>query len=104
MIWNILGIGELLIDGVSSSPWRGMEDAGSHEWLRHSIKRCAYTSDITGVASVAVMQVAMCSAIVTGDLTSQQEHFGVSSVVIALTVTLTVCGFGWVIPPHLIAS
>lgn len=40
------------------------------------------------------MQVAMCSAIVTGDFLGQQVHFDVSSVVIALTVTLTVCGFG----------
>ncbi|ORY35073.1 putative membrane transport protein [Naematelia encephala] len=49
---------------------------------------------ITGVASISVIQVAMSSAIVTGDFKDQQEHFGVSAEVIALTVTLTVCGFG----------
>jgi hypothetical protein len=36
----------------------------------------------------------MSSAIVTGDFGDQERHFGVSSEVIALTVTLVVCGFG----------
>ncbi|KIY37113.1 membrane transporter [Cryptococcus gattii E566] len=49
---------------------------------------------ITGIVSSAVIQVALSSAIVTGDFPDQEEYFGVSSEVIALTVSLTVCGFG----------
>ncbi|GFZ48481.1 Polyamine transporter 2 [Saitozyma sp. JCM 24511] len=49
---------------------------------------------ITAVVASAVVQVAMSSAIVTGDFGDQERHFGVSSEVIALTVTLVVCGFG----------
>ncbi|WWD22602.1 hypothetical protein CI109_107095 [Kwoniella shandongensis] len=49
---------------------------------------------ITGIASAGVIQVAMSSAIVTGDFGDQSEYFGVSREVIALTVSLTVCGFG----------
>lgn len=40
--------------------------------------------------------MALSSAIVTGDFPDQEEYFGVSSEVIALTVSLTVCGFGYV--------
>ncbi|WWC90273.1 uncharacterized protein L201_005206 [Kwoniella dendrophila CBS 6074] len=54
----------------------------------------AYRWLITGIVSCAVIQVAFSSAVVTGDFKDQEEHFGVSSEVIALTVTLTVCGFG----------
>ncbi|AFR92671.1 membrane transporter [Cryptococcus neoformans C23] len=49
---------------------------------------------ITSIVSCAVIQVALSSAIVTGDFPDQEEYFGVSSEVIALTVSLTVCGFG----------
>ncbi|WWC57511.1 uncharacterized protein I303_100043 [Kwoniella dejecticola CBS 10117] len=49
---------------------------------------------ITAIVSCGVIQVALSSAIVTGDFKDQEEAFGVSSEVIALTVTLTVCGFG----------
>lgn len=52
------------------------------------------TSVITGLVSTAVIQVAFSSAVVTGDFKDQEEHFGVSAEVIALTVSLTVCGFG----------
>lgn len=40
------------------------------------------------------MQVALSSAIVTGDFKDQMAHFNVSEEVIALTVSLPVCGFG----------
>ncbi|OCF72400.1 membrane transporter [Kwoniella mangroviensis CBS 8886] len=49
---------------------------------------------ITAIVSCGVIQVALSSAIVTGDFEDQEEYFGVSSEVIALTVTSTVCGFG----------
>ncbi|WRT63125.1 uncharacterized protein IL334_000028 [Kwoniella shivajii] len=49
---------------------------------------------ITAIASCAVIQVALSSAIVTGDFKDQAEYFGVSTEVISLTVSLTVCGFG----------
>lgn len=51
-------------------------------------------SDITAVVAISVIQVALSSAIVTGDFKDQEAYFGVSSEVIALTVSLTVCGFG----------
>jgi len=56
--------------------------------------RMALTTVITGLVSTAVIQVAFSSAIVTGDFHDQEVHFGVSAEVIALTVSLTVCGFG----------
>lgn len=49
---------------------------------------------ITAIVSISVIQVAFSSAIVTGDFKDQEQFFGVSAEVIALTVTLTVCGFG----------
>lgn len=51
-------------------------------------------SVITAVVSIAVIQVAFASAVVTGDFKDQEEYFGVSAEVIALTVSLTVAGFG----------
>ena len=77
------GIGARLSDGVSV-------------W---SILYYPLISDITAVVAIAVIQVAFSSAVVSGDFKDQQDHFGVSAEVIALTVSLTVCGFGYVISP-----
>ncbi|WVQ82942.1 hypothetical protein IAT38_005078 [Cryptococcus sp. DSM 104549] len=49
---------------------------------------------ITGIVSSAVIQVALSSAIPTGDFGDMEREFGVSAEVVALTVSLTVCGFG----------
>ncbi|KAH9939282.1 MFS general substrate transporter [Epithele typhae] len=49
---------------------------------------------ITAVCAIAVVQVAFASAVVTGDFTDIQNEFGVSNVVVALTVSLMVAGFG----------
>jgi multidrug resistance protein len=68
--------------------WR--ENDPENPWNWGVARRWAYTA----IVSIAVMQVALSSAIVTGDFPDQMEEFGVSSVVIALTVSLPVCGFG----------
>ncbi|GMK57561.1 hypothetical protein CspeluHIS016_0403950 [Cutaneotrichosporon spelunceum] len=68
--------------------WR--ENDPENPWNWSTARRWVYTA----IASIAVMQVAMSSAIVTGDFPDQMEEFGVSSTVIALTVSLPVCGFG----------
>jgi hypothetical protein len=57
-------------------------------------RRQKLMSVITAVVSIAVIQVAFASAVVTGDFKDQEEYFGVSAEVIALTVSLTVAGFG----------
>lgn len=59
-------------------------------WNWSVFRRWVYTA----IVACAVMQVALMSAIVTGDFPDQMEHFHVSETVIALTVTLPVCGFG----------
>lgn len=59
-------------------------------WNWGVLRRWIYTA----IVACAVMQVALSSAIVTGDFPDQMEHFHVGETVIALTVTLPVCGFG----------
>ncbi|WVQ94617.1 hypothetical protein IAU59_001697 [Kwoniella sp. CBS 9459] len=68
--------------------WKEADPENPRNWS------ALYRWFITAVVSCGVIQVALSSAIVTGDFGDQSEHFGVSSEVIALTVTLTVCGFG----------
>ncbi|WVR03029.1 hypothetical protein IAU60_000018 [Kwoniella sp. DSM 27419] len=68
--------------------WREHDPLSPRNWSSR------YRWFITGVVSCAVIQVALSSAIVTGDFKDQSAHFGVSAEVIALTVSLTVCGFG----------
>ncbi|ODN73705.1 hypothetical protein, variant [Cryptococcus amylolentus CBS 6039] len=77
----------------------GMGDKKLVTWLENDPENPRnwsklYRWTITGIVSSAVIQVAMSSAIVTGDFKDQEEYFGVSAEVIALTVSLTVCGFG----------
>ncbi|KZT66127.1 MFS general substrate transporter [Daedalea quercina L-15889] len=49
---------------------------------------------ITGVCAIAVVAVAFASAVVTGDFGDVQDEFHVGEVVVALSVSLMVCGFG----------
>ncbi|WOO76704.1 putative MFS-type transporter8 [Vanrija pseudolonga] len=65
--------------GDKENPW---------EWSH--ARRWFYTA----IVAAAVMEVALSSAIVTGDFGGQERHFHVSAEVMALTVTLPVCGFG----------
>lgn len=59
-------------------------------WNWSVLRRWFYT----GIVACSVMQVALSSAIVTGDFGDQMKHFHVGETVIALTVSLPVCGFG----------
>lgn len=43
---------------------------------------------------MAVVVTSFSSAVVTGDFEDIQSEFGVSLVVVSLTVSLMVCGFG----------
>ena len=43
---------------------------------------------------MSVIEVAFASAVVTGDFKDLMAYFDVGEVVIALSVTLMVCGFG----------
>ncbi|KAH9832884.1 MFS general substrate transporter [Rhodofomes roseus] len=49
---------------------------------------------LTGVCAMSVVAVAFASAVVTGDFTDIQDEFQVGEVVVALSVSLMVCGFG----------
>ncbi|PSR77626.1 hypothetical protein PHLCEN_2v7816 [Hermanssonia centrifuga] len=49
---------------------------------------------ITFVCAMSVVEVAFASSVVTGDFGDLQAFFHVGDVVIALSVTLMVCGFG----------
>ncbi|CCM05122.1 uncharacterized protein FIBRA_07330 [Fibroporia radiculosa] len=49
---------------------------------------------LTGVCAISVVAVAFASAIVTGDFGDIQDDFQVGEVVVALSVSLMVCGFG----------
>lgn len=49
---------------------------------------------ITFVCAFSVVEVAFASAVVTGDFDDLMAEFQVGDVVIALSVTLMVCGFG----------
>lgn len=51
-------------------------------------------SGITFICAMSVVEVAFASAVVTGDFEDLQEQFHVGNVVIALSVTLMVVGFG----------
>lgn len=54
----------------------------------------AYRWYITAVVALAVVQVAFASSVISGDFKHIQEEFGVSNVVVALSVSLMVVGFG----------
>ncbi|EIN07314.1 MFS general substrate transporter [Punctularia strigosozonata HHB-11173 SS5] len=54
----------------------------------------AYRWYITAVAAMSVVSVAFASAVVTGDFHDIEEEFHVGEVVVALSVTLMVVGFG----------
>ncbi|KAH9928079.1 MFS general substrate transporter [Fomitopsis serialis] len=49
---------------------------------------------LTGVCAMSVVAVAFASAVVTGDFADIQNEFHVGEVVVALSVSLMVCGFG----------
>ncbi|EKM53821.1 uncharacterized protein PHACADRAFT_211461 [Phanerochaete carnosa HHB-10118-sp] len=49
---------------------------------------------ITAVCAFSVVEVAFASAVVTGDFDGLMEEFHKGDVVVALSVTLMVCGFG----------
>ncbi|KAI0319881.1 MFS general substrate transporter [Amylostereum chailletii] len=49
---------------------------------------------ITAVAAVTVVAAAFGSAVITGDFKDIQAQFDVSETVVALTVSIMVCGFG----------
>lgn len=49
---------------------------------------------VTAVCAMSVIEVAFASAVVTGDFKDLMAEFHVGEVVIALSVTLMVCGFG----------
>lgn len=49
---------------------------------------------ITAVVALAVVQVAFASSVISGDFVDIEEEFGVSNVVVALSVSLMVVGFG----------
>lgn len=49
---------------------------------------------ITGVVAMAVVQVAFASSVISGDFEDIESEFGVSHVVVALSVSLMVVGFG----------
>ncbi len=53
-----------------------------------------FCADITFVCAMSVVEVAFASSVVTGDFGDLQAFFHVGDVVIALSVTLMVCGFG----------
>lgn len=50
--------------------------------------------DITFVCAVSVVQIAFATAIVAGDFGGIMREFEVSEVVVALTVSLMIIGFG----------
>ncbi|KZV96667.1 MFS general substrate transporter [Exidia glandulosa HHB12029] len=54
----------------------------------------AYRWYITGVAALAVVSVAFGSAVVTGDFKDIERDLDCGEVVVALSVSLMVCGFG----------
>ncbi|KAH9952005.1 MFS general substrate transporter [Amylocystis lapponica] len=54
----------------------------------------SYRWYITAVVAMDVVAVAFASAVVTGDFDGMEEYFGVGEVVIALSVSLMVAGFG----------
>ncbi|KAI0042780.1 MFS general substrate transporter, partial [Auriscalpium vulgare] len=49
---------------------------------------------VTAIVAMAVVSVAFGSAIMTGDFHDIEDQFGVSQTVVALSVSLMVCGFG----------
>lgn len=51
-------------------------------------------ADITAVCAFSVVEVAFASAVITGDFKDVMAEFHMGNVVVALTVTLMVCGFG----------
>lgn len=51
-------------------------------------------SDITAVCAFSVVEVAFASAVVTGDFKDIMAEFHKGNVVVALSVSLMVCGFG----------
>ncbi|KAI0062385.1 MFS general substrate transporter [Artomyces pyxidatus] len=53
-----------------------------------------YKWTVTAIVALAVVSVAFGSAIMTGDFHDVEDEFGVSQVVVALTVSLMVVGFG----------
>ena len=50
--------------------------------------------DITAICAFSVVEVAFASAVITGDFKDVMEEFHMGDVVVALSVTLMVCGFG----------
>lgn len=50
--------------------------------------------DITAICAISVVSVAFASAVVTGDFDGIQAEFHVGTVVVALSVSLMVVGFG----------
>ncbi|EPS98981.1 hypothetical protein FOMPIDRAFT_1125239 [Fomitopsis schrenkii] len=54
----------------------------------------SYKWYLTAVAAISVVAVAFASAVVTGDFGDIQDEFHVGEVVVALSVSLMVCGFG----------
>lgn len=68
--------------------WRDSDPEDPRNWSN------AYRWYITLVASLAVVQVAFASAVVTGGFAEIEETFHVGEVTTALTVSLMVVGFG----------
>ena len=50
--------------------------------------------DVTAVCEMSVVEVAFSSSVITGDFDGLQAGFHMGLVVISLTVSLMVCGFG----------
>lgn len=53
-----------------------------------------HSLDITAVCAFSVVEVAFASAVITGDFRDVMDEFHMGNVVVALSVTLMVCGFG----------
>ncbi len=83
------------------------EDPRNHsnlwKWCKYScvwppmigrILNYIFCLDVTAVCAWSVVEVAFASAVVTGDFKDIMSEFHMGEVVVALSVTLMVCGFG----------
>jgi hypothetical protein len=68
--------------------WKDGDPEDPRNWSK------AYKWYITAVCALSVVSAAFGSAVVTGDFRGIEEEFGVSEVVVALSVSLMVVGFG----------